>query len=224
MQGRDSGRVWQIDKGVTMRRLMMLFGMATFALVTASGSIAAQEATPTVYIVPMPELCTLEPVSLGKLQEVLSTSDAETATASDSFEDAKASPTPFKMPTGEPVDETTRNAVEESMIVNVACINTGIGPQILAVYSNAGIRWVLRNTGLSPEQIYEQLSTPTALEEGDWTSIVEFQEMVRLPDGRVAAVVVGDDPTSEDGPSPTLFTLSERDGHWYIDEFVKVKE
>ena len=53
------------------------------------------------------------------------------------------------------------------------------------------------------------------------TVIIEFKDMVLLPDGRVAVIIVGDnqaDTTSEAGP--TLFYLKEVDGHWYIDDYV----
>ena len=60
-----------------------------------------------------------------------------------------------------------------------------------------------------------------AIPEDQRLVILEFQDMVKLPDGRIAAIVVGDNLADDATPAgPTLFYLTEQDGHWYIDDYV----
>ncbi len=129
------------------------------------------------------------------------------------------------LPEGAPVDDATRAAVEQSMIVNVACFNTGPHLYQLAAYSRSTTS-VSRIGGLElTQEGYDSWATPQPVAEGEGLVIYEFQDMVMLDDGRVAVIIIGDNQGDESAPAgPTLFYLAEQDGHWYIDDFVNPVE
>jgi len=170
---------------------------------------AAQDATP---ISPDPSLCTLTPPTYEEIVMYAASPAAE-------IPSPEATPAAV-LPAGEPVDDATRDAVEQSMIINVACLNTGSTLLTMAAYTDEALAKIIAGAGPVTQEQFDALATPQAIAEGERTVIFEFQDMVLLPDGRVAVIIVGDnqaDPTSDSGP--TLFYLKEVDGHWYIDDF-----
>jgi hypothetical protein len=175
--------------------------------------VAAQDATP---VAPAPELCTLTPPTYDELSNYAASPVAEvTATA-------EATPgAGLTLPDGEPVDDATRDAVEQSMIINVACLNTGSTLLTMAAYSEGALQRLVGGAGPVSQELYDSLATPEALAPEDFTVIFEFQDMVLLPDGRIATIIVGDNQADETSAAgPTLFYLAEEDGHWYIDDFI----
>jgi hypothetical protein len=181
------------------------------------GPIAAQDATP---VAPGPELCTLTPPTYDELSNYAASPVAEMTATPEATPGAE-----LTLPAGTPVDDATREAVEQSMIVNVACLNTGSTLLTMAAYSQGALERLIGGSGPVSQELYDSLATPEALAEEDRTVIFEFQDMVLLDDGRVAAIIIGDnqgDDTSDAGP--TLFYLAEKDGHWYIDDFVNPAE
>lgn len=184
---------------------------ALLATGAAASVAAAQDATP---ISPDPSLCTLAPPTYEEVSMIAASPAAESVVSPD------ATPT-IELPAGEPVDAATRDAVEQSMIINVACLNTGSYLLAMAAYTPDGLSRVIGGAGPVSQEMFDSLATPQAIAENERTVIFEFQDMVLLPDGRVAAIIVGDnqaDPTSDSGS--TLFYLEEIDGHWYIDDYV----
>ena len=49
----------------------------------------------------------------------------------------------------------------------------------------------------------------------------EVQGVVTMEDGRVAALILGDDRSDPQPASPTLFVFVEQDGAWLFDAFVE---
>jgi hypothetical protein len=200
-----------------MKRFTTALAAVAAGALLFTGVASAQDATP---ISPAPELCTLTPPTYEQLSAYAASPVAEvTATP-------EATPgTELTLPAGTPVDDATREAVEQSMIVNVACLNTGSTLLTMAAYSQGALERLIGGSGPVSQELYDSLATPEALAEEDRTVIFEFQDMVLLDDGRVAAIIIGDnqgDDTSDAGP--TLFYLAEKDGHWYIDDFVNPAE
>lgn len=194
-----------------VRRLTSILAALTIVGLLISGSATAQDATP---IAPAPELCTLSAPTFEDVARIAASPAPETVV------EAVGTPT-IDLPAGEPVDDATREAVEQSMIVNVACLNTGSYLLAMAVYSDDGLGRIIGGSGAIDQAIYDSLATPEAISEDQRTIIIEFQDMVLLPDGRVAAVIIGDNQADDSEPaSATLFYLVEQDGHWYIDDFV----
>jgi hypothetical protein len=198
-----------------MRTLAASLTVALTLLITSVASGLAQDATP---VAPNPELCTLEPVSIERLLSIIAT--PTDAVQPDEFPEG----TPVTLPAGDPVDEETQQRVEESMTINIACINTGDPLLQLAVYSEEGMKRLLGTTeDLSDEQI-AGLQTPTPLQESAWTVIYEVSEAIDLGDDGVAIRIVGDDPVEDGPPVPILFILVEQDGHWLIDAFERTED
>ena len=183
-------------------------------LMALSAPVAAQDATP---ISPAPELCTLTPPTYEQLSAYAASPVAEVTEATPSAT--------LTLPEGTPVDDATREAVEQSMIINVACLNTGSTLLTMAAYSQGALEGLIGGSGPVSQELYDSLATPEAIAEEDRTVIFEFQDMVLLDDGRVAAIIVGDNQGDESAPAgPTLFYLAEQDGHWYIDDFINPSE
>ncbi len=201
-----------------MKRFLFAPLIALMLGVMAFGApVAAQDATP---ISPAPELCTLTAPTYEQLSSYAASPVAEVAATAEATPGAE-----LTLPEGTPLDDATRDAVEQSMIVNVACLNTGSTLLTMAAYSQSALERLIGGSGPISQELYDSLATPEAIAETDRTVILEFQDMVLLPDGRVAAIIVGDnqgDDTSAEGP--TLFYLAEQDGHWYIDDFVNPAE
>ena len=201
-----------------MKRLISasIFGLALGAM-TFGGSVAAQDATP---IAPAPELCTLTPPTFEELSAYAASPVAEVTAEAEATPGAE-----LTLPEGTPVDDATRDAVEQSMIINVACLNTGSTLLTMAAYSQSALERLIGGSGPLSQELYDSLSTPEAIAVDDFTVIYEFQDMVMLDDGRVAAIIVGDNQADDTTPAgPTLFYLAEKDGHWYIDDFINPAE
>jgi hypothetical protein len=172
---------------------------------------AAQDATP---VVPDAALCTLTPPTYDELSAYAASPAAE------ALPSPEATPT-FGLPAGEPVDDATRQAVIDSMTINVACLNTGSTLLTMAAYTDAALERLVAGAGAISQEFYDSLATPEPIPADQATVIIEFQDMVKLPDGSIAAIIVGDNQGDDtEAAGPTLFYLAEQDGHWYIDDFV----
>ncbi len=204
-----------------MKRLATALSALAASALLVAGVGAAQEATP---VAPDPALCTLAPPTFEQVAMYAASPAAEQSeiVSPEPADVPAADGTPtIQLPDGEPVDDATRAAVEQSMIVNVACLNTGSTLLAMAVYTDTALADIIGGAGELSREFYDSLATPEAISQDEWTIIVEFQEMVMLPDGRVAAIIVGDNQTDDSEPaSATLFYLAEKDGHWYIDDYV----
>lgn len=187
----------------------MMIALAIGAI-ASHAPVAAQDATP---IAPDPALCTLTPPTYEEVSNYAASPAAEIPAS------PEATPA-VVLPAGEPVDEATRDAVEQSMIVNVACLNSGSTLLTMAAYSDEALGQLIGGAGPVSQEFYDSLGTPVAIPENERTVIIEFQEMVMLPDGRIAAIVLGDNPANAEPAGTTLFYLVEQDGHWYIDDFI----
>ncbi len=107
------------------------------------------------------------------------------------------------------------------MIINVACLNTGSTLLTMAAYTPEALQRLIGGAGEVSQELYDSLATPEEIADEDRTVIYEFQDMVLLDDGRIAAIIVGDNQADDsEAASPPLFYLAERDGHWYIDDFI----
>ena len=201
-----------------MPRLVALFALVLFALVAiAPLSAHAQGATPAGgRDVPDPSECTVEPATadevLALYRDVAATPVSATPTA--------ASPTPFAQPTGEPADAETAAAVEAANRELLACTNAYGFLGLVAVSTDRHIRFVLAQdiaAGMTEETIAEFLldtPEPTAPEQS--VALVAVRDVTALEDGRIGAVVVGDEPGV--GAVTLYFIFVEEDGRYLLDE------
>jgi ketosteroid isomerase-like protein len=201
-------------------RRFATFSIVLVALVVLPVRAAAQEATPSPALdIPAPEECTVAPRTFAELQALVATPVAVTPTPA-----GEGSPTPFALPAGTPADEATTEEVRSAIRELVACINAGDFWRVIALYSDRYVQFFLSQGGELTEEAYSQYATPVPLPPEQQIAIVEYRDVVVLPDGRIAAVVVGDDPTDDEPAGPTLFYLVKTGDRWLVDDFVDVPE
>jgi hypothetical protein len=188
----------------------------------------AQDATPVASPVaspfaPGPEECTGDPITLDRLTQLVGTPVAGV----ESEASPVASPTPFVMPEGEAADEATIAAITATIRGYLACLNAGDLARALALYSDQGLRDLFAGAianGATAEQILDSLGTPQSLPEDQRNLLYGVDDVRVLPDGRVAALIIGDNLAEPGPPGPALIYFSQVDGRWLIDGFIRTEE
>jgi hypothetical protein len=200
---------------------LALIGVALIALVVPAVA-RAQDATPVPSPdVPAPEECTVEPISEEHLAQLVATPVPE------GMATPEASPTPFAMPEGTPADEATITEITAAVRQFIACINAGDLPRVLALYSDRAIVEIfLAPIGgqATAREILDQLGAPQVLPEDQRTVLIRVDEVRVLPDGRVAALIFGDDRSNPRPPGPALVYFVKVEGRWLIDGFVPTED
>jgi hypothetical protein len=189
---------------------------AALMVVIGAAPAVAQEASPAasptaITGVPDPADCTIAPRSYQDLAALIASPVAAVPAAT---------PAAPALPQGEPVDAQTQAAVLATVHEGVACINANKIMSLLSIYSDSLVNRFLSGESLSKAQ-YDQILDAQPLPPDKRTEITNVEGMVKLPDGRIAVVIVGDDLSNPKPPSPTLFILGQHDGTWQIDDFVK---
>jgi ketosteroid isomerase-like protein len=203
----------------------MAIVLAVVGLTLSAPSVARAQATPEGEIVAAEE-CTVEPVDVEAALNALAATP-ELGEASSFDPEATATP-----PTGEPADEETVAAIEETVRQFFACTNAGDQARVLALLSP---ELFISASGITADDLPDEESIPelaeaaeaqlgeaTPVAEDERTGLVEIRDVVVLDDGRVAATVVGDGPDGES--SPALFIFVEQDGVYLIDFFGELAE
>jgi hypothetical protein len=78
--------------------------------------------------------------------------------------------------------------------------------------------------GSTAQQILDGLPPAQPLPADQRTLIYGIDDVRVLPDGRVAALVIGDDLSKPNPPGPALIYFVEVDGRWLGDGFVSTEE
>jgi hypothetical protein len=198
-------------------RIALLFAATvTFGAVPVA---AAQESTASPTPIEV-DACSTEPLSFEELSTTMATPVAETA---DTAAPA-ASPVPVELPEGESADDETATAVQDTIKELTACLNEGKLLNVLALYSDRFIQATFAGSEIT-EQVYnEQLVPEQPVAEAEQVLIYSFGDVVITDDGRAAIVAVGDDLSSPDPASPTLFYLVQDGDEWKLDETVESDE
>jgi hypothetical protein len=178
--------------------------------------VAAQDATPAPEA-PDPAICTLNPLTPDDLRRIADTEATPVPTS-----------TPITgnivLPDGEELFTSEREEIEKDIRRAIACVNTGEPLKALAAYTDAWIGGFLIAQGGLDDELIAGLQVDRDLQPDQFLQIVSFGDAARLPDGRVAIVVVGDDPTDDRDPQPRLFVMAEvRPGRYLIDEVVPIE-
>lgn len=188
----------------------------------------AQEATPVVgSLAPAPEECTVAPITVERLNLVISGAGATGTPEAVVEASPVASPTAWAMPEGTPADEATFAAVSAAVREYIACINAGDVAKVLALYSDAGLADILAGAiaqGATGEQILASFGTPSPLAPDQVTRLYGIDAIVITPDGRAAALVIGDDLTKPSPPGPALIYFVQVNGAWLVDGFVPTEQ
>ncbi len=197
-------------------RIRSMLIVLTCVAALVSVPVAAQDATPIV-AVPDPVLCTLNPLTPNDLQRIADTTTTPFPTS-----------TPISgnivLPDGKELFTSEREEIEKDISRAIACVNTGEPLKALAAYTDNWIGQFLIAQGGLDDELIAGLQVDRDLQPAQYLQILSFGDGARLSDGRVAIVVVGDDPTDNRDPEPRLFVMTEvKPGRFLIDEVVPIE-
>ena len=203
-----------------MRRWQAL-AVVPIAAMLATGSALAQEGTPEVDDAENPRLvapaeCVSEPRSYEDIAAIL---DIE----------GEGVPAPaltqITPPLGEVADLETSISIREAARHVLACFNAGDIPRAAGLMTDNGVQrayWGLtideENRELARTRI---AAAPEPRTEEALVRLITVTDVSTLPDGRVAAFVVLNEPLLPPaGPETLLFIFSNQDGQWLVDDWI----
>lgn len=202
----------------TMRKWQAL-AIVPAAAMLLTGSVLAQDESEDdngTSRIPAPSECTVEPRAADEVSAVL---------ALDS-EGIQAPPLiTITPPLGEIVDNETRLAIQTAAREALACFNAGDIARATALMTENGIKrayWGLTIDQASRDETKTRLSSaPIPRPEDKTVKLLAVTDASTLPDGRIAAFVVINEPLlPPSGPETLLFVFANQDGQWLIDDWV----
>ncbi len=202
------------------RSVTMFFALF---LTLALGSVtAAQDATPQGES-PDADECTYEPRTVEEMQALHGTPAPSGAGEATSI--VQASPVDFVLPEGEPADAETVAAITTEVRAGIACFNAG---DYLASFGGVTDEFIEQHVGVAlfdEDFVAAMNAEPVPLPEDQQTVLIGIDAIIVLEDGRVAAVVHYQGPSSPgegiDGVETDLWTYENVDGQWLQDESIE---
>lgn len=195
--------------------------MAPVAALLIVGPALAQDGTPTPDEpenprLVSPEECVGEPRSFDDIAAILQL-DGEGI--------PQPAATQITPPLGEIVDIDTDIAIKEAARAVLACFNAGDIPRAAALMTENGVMrsyWGLtideENRELARTRIAAEPAPriPEAL-----IRLITITDISTLPDGRISAFVVINEPLLPPaGPETLLFIFANEDGQWKLDDYI----
>jgi hypothetical protein len=127
-------------------------------------------------------------------------------------------PTAVPLPLGSPADADTVAAVTQTLRRTMACANAGDYWGLLSLSSDNLVRYYRPDAAIREEarQMADESFPPSP--EGKHWRLIAVTDVAVMDDGRVAAVLVSEDPLSiSPGPETQLFFLIKERGRWVLD-------
>jgi hypothetical protein len=128
-------------------------------------------------------------------------------------------------PLGAIADTETTSEIRAVARRVIACFNAGDVPRAAALMTDNGVQRVY--WGLSIDEENRELSrtrlaaAPEPRADGVMISLLAVTDVLVLPDERVAAFVIIDEPLLEpEGPETLLFVFANQDGMWRVDDWI----
>jgi hypothetical protein len=128
-------------------------------------------------------------------------------------------------PLGTVVDADTDAAIKETARKVLACFNAGDIPRAAALMTDNGVKrsyW-----GLTIDEENRELARTRLAEAAEpraeevYIRLITITDASMLPDGRVAAFVVLNEPLlPPNGPETLLFIFANQDGTWKVDDYI----
>jgi hypothetical protein len=203
-----------------MRRWQVL-AIAPLAALLVTGPVLAQEGTPEADGAENPRLvapseCVAEPRSYEDIAFILDL-EGEGAPA--------PALTQITPPLGEIAAVETSISIKEAARQVLACFNAGDIPRAAGLMTENGVRrayWGLtidaENRALARTRI---AATPAPRAEDALVRLITVTDVSELPDGRIAAFVVLNEPLlPPSGPETLLFVFANQDGRWLVDDWI----
>lgn len=206
-----------------MRRWQAL-AIVPVAAMLLTGPVFAQESTPDTGEADSPRLVAPEECA-NQVAEPRAYEDLA-AVLNLQGEGVPAPPTTqINAPLGEVADLDTAIAVEETARLVLACFNAGDFLRSATLMTDNGVTrafWGLtidqENRDLAQERL-QAAPEPRATE--FLTRLMTVTDVSTLPDGRVAAFVVFNEPLlPPGGPETLLFVFANQDGEWLVDDWI----
>jgi hypothetical protein len=191
------------------------------AALLVSGPVFAQDGTPESDVTENPRLvapseCTGEPRAYEDVAAIL---DIEGAGV------PAPAMTQITPPLGEIADIETSISIKEAARHVLACFNAGDIPRAAGLMTENGVKrayW-----GLTIDQENRELArtriaaAPEPRAEEALVRLITVTDVSTLPDGRIAAFVVLNEPLLPPaGPETLLFVFANQDGQWLVDDWI----
>lgn len=203
-----------------MRRTSFLATIPALALAVAGAvNAAAQDDQAEANRVLSPDLCQVEPRSE---EELIAAFGLDAASADEAPVILRAE---ISIPLGQPAPGEVIQGITETVREFFACNNAGDVPRTTAFLSESGI---MRFYGFGPREEAADAQfrawaagEATPREENEYIRLIAVTDVSVLPDGRVAAFVITNEPLLPPrGPETLLFVFSQgEDGRWLIDDY-----
>ncbi|MFL5762269.1 MAG: hypothetical protein ACJ789_21425 [Thermomicrobiales bacterium] len=162
--------------------------------------------------------CTVKARTVDSINAVVSTKETPQAGRSTSDE-----PKPYEKPKGSPVSDRTRKGVTATLAQFVACSNSGAILPLLALFSDNFLLDHAEEMGLpfSPD---DPALTPSPSPADARVNIASIDDMVKIGDGRVSALVTLSvpDELSDTSLLQCFFTYNPDTKRWLIDQITLV--
>jgi hypothetical protein len=195
--------------------------IAPLATLLVTGPVLAQDGTPEADGAENPRLvapseCVAEPQAYEDIAAILNLDgDGVPAPAM----------TQITPPLGEIADVNTSIAIEEAARAVVACFNAGDIPRAAGLMTENGVRrayWGLTIDAENRELARTRITAePQPRAEEALVRLITVTDVSVLPDGRVAAFVVLNEPLLPPaGPETLLFVFANQDGRWLVDDWI----
>jgi hypothetical protein len=204
-----------------MRRWRAL-AIAPVAAMLLTGTVLAQDGTPEADTSENPRLvdpseCIIEPRSSDDVANILQLSGSTPVPQPDRIS--------ISPPLGTIADPATTISIKETARQVLACFNAGDIPRAAALMTENGIRrayWGLTIDQPSREAAATLIAgTPVPRQDEVLVRLITVTDTSVLPDGRVAAFVVLNEPLLPPaGPETLLFIFQNADGRWLVDDWV----
>jgi hypothetical protein len=196
--------------------------IALAAALLLTGSVLAQRGTPEADTTENPRLvdpseCTVQPRPGDEIANILQLTGS---TAIPEPERITISP-----PLGQIADPATTISIKETARQVLACFNAGDIPRAAALMTDNGIKRAYWGLTINPESRKAAsdliAGTPVPRQTDVLVRLIAVTDTSFLPDGRVAAFVILNEPLLPPaGPETLLFIFKNVDGHWLVDDWV----
>ena len=202
-----------------MRRWRALV-IAPLAALLVTGPVLAQESTPEEGAenprLVAPAECVAEPRAYDDIASILAL-DGEGVPA--------PAVTQITPPLGEVADGETSSSIKEAARQVLACFNAGDIPRAAGLMTENGVRrayWGLTIDAENRELARTRITAPPEPRaEEALVRLITVTDVSLLPDGRIAAFVVLNEPLlPPPGPETLLFVFASQDGRWLVDDWI----
>jgi hypothetical protein len=195
--------------------------IAPLAALLVTGPVIAQESTPEADGSENPRLvapseCVAEPRAYEDIESILAL-DGDGVPA--------PAVTQITPPLGEVADAETSISIKEAARHVLACFNAGDIPRAAGLMTENGVRrayWGLTIDTENRELARTRITAPSEPRAEDaLVRLITVTDVSLLPDGRIAAFVVLNEPLlPPPGAETLLFVFTNQDGRWLVDDWI----